>query len=526
MVTAIDARHSSQPKGSTPLTIILPTTPASAVSAAGHHGHHGDRPPHTPKSAGPKSPKAARMPNGTASGSSTPGGKKSHARLSSTTSSKGSNGTLSSSLVAGDLLPLHDWNSLDLGMSTDMSIDQSPLSAEFTDGPRGTKRRHKLLDRYKDSPASIVLHLYETHFKFENQDGVFLFNSPMKIFLKCIQEQRLPAGLLDIIKNAQCSYYEGRLIVEVVDHRTRNRKKRVNNKQEESTVNGVEEGSQPAAGTQTKRVVLSPSQETLWADLSLLHEESRQTWSNELALEVESQILLATEAPLCLDPSPQVTLLSNNMNYHQTSVTHRTRKKRKWNSVEREREAARKIEEDKLMSMMDEKSLVDFQPSFSRLAFLKEWRAKKKQEETQTIPVLDPKKSKAKRQEMAQLPDGRKLVRTIRFEVDDKKRNYKMYYLFNIIQNPDASFEAVMRYGTQPDSSVGGGMRRFHLGPEQCADMYALSLKTIYFSASSLISDTTPTSTNTAARANAAAAAAVQAAQQAGPLNAIGTVQQ
>jgi len=70
---------------------------------------------------------------------------------------------------------------------------------------------------------------------------------------------------------------------------------------------------------------------------------------------------------------------------------------------------------------------VDFQPNFGRLAFLKEWRQKKKMEETQVIPVLDPKKSKAKRQEMSVLPDGRKIVRTIRFEREDKKRGCKLY---------------------------------------------------------------------------------------------------
>lgn len=68
---------------------------------------------------------------------------------------------------------------------------------------------------------------------------------------------------------------------------------------------------------------------------------------------------------------------------------------------------------------------MNFQPNFGRLAFLKEWRQKKRLEETQPIPVLDPKKSKAKRQEMSLLPDGRKIVRTIRFEQEDKKRNRK-----------------------------------------------------------------------------------------------------
>lgn len=68
----------------------------------------------------------------------------------------------------------------------------------------------------------------------------------------------------------------------------------------------------------------------------------------------QSQYQIATEEPLCLDPSPMVTVLSNQIHYHQTSAALRTRKKRKWNSLEREQEAARKLEEDKLMSMMDE----------------------------------------------------------------------------------------------------------------------------------------------------------------------------
>jgi len=49
-----------------------------------------------------------------------------------------------------------------------------------------------------------------------------------------------------------------------------------------------------------------------------------------------------------------VTILSNEICYHQTSATQRTRKRRKWNSLEREQEAARKAEEDKLMSLMEE----------------------------------------------------------------------------------------------------------------------------------------------------------------------------
>ncbi|KAF9981816.1 Transcription factor spt20, partial [Modicella reniformis] len=473
MATAIE-HHSNQQQGS--------QYGASSIQTANMSS----------SSRGPKSP-SLNSPNGLISPSRSGEGKKKARSLSLQTKiqtsqidvimSESPRTALSSPNTAGALIN-QDRSGL-TPRGTKRSIDEIHLSAKELG-------KMDLLEKYKRFPASFIIHLYETHFKFENQDGVVLFNSPMKIVLKSIQEKRLPSGLLDIIKSAGCPYYEGRLIVEVIDHRKR-----------------------PENNPTTKRVVLSPTQETLWADLSMLHEEAAESWSNDLMLDVESKILIATEAPLCLDPSPMVTILSNEISYHQTSATQRTRKRRKWNSLEREQEAARKAEEDKLMSMMDEKSTVNFQPNFSRLAFLKEWRQKKKQEETQPIPVLDPKKSKAKRQDMSILPDGRKIVRTIRFEQEDKKRNYKMYFMFNIMQCPDQTFEAIMRYGTAPDSAVNGGVRKFHLGPEQCADTYVQSLKTIYFTpVSCLISDTTPTSTNTS-KANAAAAAAAAAASAA-----------
>ncbi|KAG0325679.1 Transcription factor spt20 [Podila horticola] len=393
---------------------------------------------------GPKSPPLS-SPNGMVSPSGRSQGKKSsHAKALSlqTKLAQATGSSKSSPLTALSSPSIPGHASQERGASSRRGSKRTLEDALAVEKPTA---KQDLLTKYKNSKASFTIHFYETHFKFENQ-----------IFLKCVQERRLPSGLLDVIKSADCPYYEGRLIVEIVDHRNKAKPATHTPTAETPTVAKMEIDTHT-----TKRVVLSPTQETLWADLSLLHEESGEAWSAQTMLEVESKVLIATEEPLCLDPSPMVTVLSNQIHYHQTSAALRTRKKRKWNSLEREQEAVRKLEEDKLMSMMDEKSMVDFQPSFGRLAFLKEWRHKKKLEETQLIPVLDPKKSKAKRQEMSILPDGRKIVRTIRFEREDKKRAYKMYFMFSIMQCPDLSFEAIMRYGTAPDSAVNGGTRRY-----------------------------------------------------------------
>lgn len=66
---------------------------------------------------------------------------------------------------------------------------------------------------------------------------------------------------------------------------------------------------------------------------------------------------LAKEEPLCLDPSIQVTRVSNAINFKNS--TQRLKKKRKWNSTEREEELAKKAESDKLMTLMDEVCLTD-----------------------------------------------------------------------------------------------------------------------------------------------------------------------
>lgn len=79
----------------------------------------------------------------------------------------------------------------------------------------------------------------------------------------------------------------GRLIVEIVDHRNRSKPTAHTPTADTPTVAKMEIDSPT-----TKRVVLSPTHETLWADLSLLHEESGEAWSAQTMLEVESKILV------------------------------------------------------------------------------------------------------------------------------------------------------------------------------------------------------------------------------------------
>ena len=72
---------------------------------------------------------------------------------------------------------------------------------------------------------------------------------------------------MDVFDEAACRYYEGCLIVEIHDHR----------KTEEPVI---------------KRVAMQPTAESLWTDIILLNEDWGYLWTEDIALEVESKVLV------------------------------------------------------------------------------------------------------------------------------------------------------------------------------------------------------------------------------------------
>jgi transcription factor SPT20 len=119
--------------------------------------------------------------------------------------------------------------------------------------------------------------------------------------LTCIQDRRLPGDLMDVFNEACCRYYNGKtlnsndlsdnsavqthqlkfigcLIVEIHDHRSSNR----DNK-----------NRLPESETKMKRIVMKPTAESIWTDITLLSEEWGFPWTEDIALEVEAQILVS-----------------------------------------------------------------------------------------------------------------------------------------------------------------------------------------------------------------------------------------
>jgi transcription factor SPT20 len=77
-----------------------------------------------------------------------------------------------------------------------------------------------ILRKYSKCPPSLVVHLHPTHFRFEQQDGSFPYNSEMKVVIEHIRAGTVPHDMMEELLRANVRFYEGCLIVKVVDHKS------------------------------------------------------------------------------------------------------------------------------------------------------------------------------------------------------------------------------------------------------------------------------------------------------------------
>ncbi|KAL3880036.1 hypothetical protein ACJMK2_032308 [Sinanodonta woodiana] len=139
--------------------------------------------------------------------------------------------------------------------------------------------------------------------------------------LEYVDDCQLPPFLVDILEKAQVNvFYSGCVIVEVRDFRR--------------STNG---------SFDTHYVLLKPTPQSLLADIYNLTSDG-QSWSQDDQFMLESKLLLATEEPLCLDPSPAVLLVANKMQYERkklnTTLLTRSVKKFTQAAVNRKRKFA------------------------------------------------------------------------------------------------------------------------------------------------------------------------------------------
>lgn len=102
-------------------------------------------------------------------------------------------------------------------------------NADGGDAPNKKRRMNEpyvrdtdyILRKHRGKPVSLVIHLHNTHFKFVGQEGSFAYDSPMRFLLEHLRKKTVPHEMLEELLAHNVPWYDGCLIVEVHNYRTK-----------------------------------------------------------------------------------------------------------------------------------------------------------------------------------------------------------------------------------------------------------------------------------------------------------------
>ncbi|KZT34886.1 hypothetical protein SISSUDRAFT_1131519 [Sistotremastrum suecicum HHB10207 ss-3] len=195
-----------------------------------------------------------------------------------------------------------------------------------------TRFTQQFLKKYQKQPVSFTVQLYHDYWLL-NQ-AKFLYSNQASAILEDIRALRVPVDFLEIFDEAKVPFYEGRLIVELLDWRSPHRVKALVEKPE------------------SHRVVLHPNEETLWADICLLNSKRERKFTDREAIEIEAAVINATAPPLCLDPDVNLTRIVNTI-LRASSPTIPASLKRKQLALDPEEDETERAKRARIMQFMN-----------------------------------------------------------------------------------------------------------------------------------------------------------------------------
>ncbi|XP_073730514.1 transcription factor SPT20 homolog isoform X2 [Misgurnus anguillicaudatus] len=122
--------------------------------------------------------------------------------------------------------------------------------------------------------------------------------------LEYLDAEELPPILVDLLEKSQVNIFHcGCVIAEVRDYR--------------------QSGNAKMPTYQSRHVLLRPTMQTLICDVHAMTSDQHK-WTQDDKLQLESQLILATAEPLCLDPSISVTCTTNRLLYNKQKMNTRS----------------------------------------------------------------------------------------------------------------------------------------------------------------------------------------------------------
>ncbi|XP_042097830.1 transcription factor SPT20 homolog-like 1 [Ovis aries] len=189
----------------------------------------------------------------------------------------------------------------------DIYVEECEEEPEVTEELRSNVNLLEKLLRRESLPC-LVINLYPGKqgysLMLEGENGSFSESIRLpyeeREFLEYLDAEELPPVLLNFLeKSAVNVFHQGCVIAEIRDYR------------------------QSSAGEppryQSRHVLLRPTMQTLVCDVEAIASD-HQNWTQEDKLLLESQLILATAEPLCLDPSVSVACTENRLLYNKQKL--------------------------------------------------------------------------------------------------------------------------------------------------------------------------------------------------------------
>ncbi|XP_043316026.1 transcription factor SPT20 homolog [Cervus canadensis] len=189
----------------------------------------------------------------------------------------------------------------------DIYVEECEKQPEVTEELRSNVNLLEKLLRRESLPC-LVINLYPGKqgysLMLKGKHGSYSESIPLPYeegeLLEYLDAEELPPVLVDLLdKSAVNVFHQGCVIAEVRDYR------------------------QSSAGEplsyQSRHILLRPTMQTLVCDVEAIASDD-QNWTQEDKLLLESQLILATAEPLCLDPSVSVACTANRLLYNKQKL--------------------------------------------------------------------------------------------------------------------------------------------------------------------------------------------------------------
>ncbi|KAJ1551554.1 isocitrate lyase 1, partial [Nowakowskiella sp. JEL0078] len=326
--------------------------------------------------------------------------------------------------------------------------------------------------------------------------------------LKSINAQTFPTEAADLFPSD--SFYNGFQVVKVIDHRPPFRYSSTMSAQQincdsftEKDDNSTNSSSEMAVTS--RKLCLQESASSRYESLKLhfLKETNSgqnensdenisdvmESWDEESFTRFESKLLPMIEAPLVLEPITLVCKKAGVLAYTRGKYRQPRKRPRDW--AEKEELEARKKETNQLLLIRQNPGKTrDFAPDFGVLGFIEDWNRKKAVADAEFMPGVGEKKKVVQAKKVPGFPTGTSLsatlfagrvVRSLFFEYSRTfEKKDPIYTTLNILEVGENDFEAILRWGDEPGTSINGGTMRYPLGNALAVEFYVGVFKNLY----------------------------------------------